>query len=200
METETVNAAPTLRTPRLVLGPLEGRDADVLVTLAGAFEIADTTATIPHPYTPEDARIFLALDAAERAAGSAVRFAIRHDGDGLVGVVGLHRIDHDQSRAELGYWIGVPWWGRGYATEAAGAVVRYGFDALGLHKIHAHYLARNPASGKVLERIGMRREGLLREEVRKWGRFEDVVLCGVLRTDREGEPPTTLRDTPSPPR
>jgi RimJ/RimL family protein N-acetyltransferase len=71
----------------------------------------------------------------------------------------------------------------GYATEAARAVVRYGFDELGLHKIHAHYLTRNPASGKVLERVGMRQEGLLREEVRKWGRFEDVIVCGILRTD-----------------
>ncbi|MGH7629478.1 MAG: GNAT family N-acetyltransferase [Gemmatimonadales bacterium] len=178
-----MSAPATLRTARLVLGPLDGRDAEALVTLAGAFEIADTTAAIPHPYGPDDARMFLALDAAERAAGGAVRFAVRHDGGELVGVVSLHQIDRDQLKAELGYWIGVPWWGRGYATEAAGAVVRYGFDELGLHKIHAHYLARNPASGKVLERIGMRREGLLREEVRKWGRFEDVVLCAMLRTD-----------------
>jgi RimJ/RimL family protein N-acetyltransferase len=184
VETARVSAQPTLRTARLTLGPLESRDAEALVTLAGAFAIADTTATIPHPYTPEDARIFLALDAAERAGGGAVRFAVRHGEGELVGVVGLHQIDRDQLRAELGYWIGVPWWGRGYATEAAGAVLRYGFDELGLHKIHAHYLARNPASGKVLERIGMRREGVLREEVRKWGRFEDVVLCGVLRADR----------------
>jgi ribosomal-protein-alanine N-acetyltransferase len=183
MATTRVSAAPTLRTSRLTLGPLESRDAEALVTLAGAFEIADTTATIPHPYTADDARMFLALDAAERVSGGSVRFAIRADGDSLVGIVSLHQIDRDRLRAELGYWIGVPWWGRGYATEAAKAVVRYGFDELGLHKIHAHYLTRNPASGKVLERIGMRREGLLREEVRKWGRFEDVVVCAVLRSD-----------------
>jgi len=183
MESAHMSAAPMLRTARLTLGPLESRDAEALVTLAGAFEVADTTATIPHPYTPDDARMFLALDAAERMSGGSVRFAVRLDGEALVGIVSLHQIDRDGRRAELGYWIGVPWWGRGYATEAARAVVRYGFDELGLHKIHAHYLARNPASGRVLERIGMRREGLLREEVCKWGRFEDVVLCGVLRSD-----------------
>jgi RimJ/RimL family protein N-acetyltransferase len=183
MEAADVSAAPTLRTARLILGPLESRDAEALVRLAGAFEIADTTATIPHPYTPDDARMFLALDAAERASGSSVRLAVRTEGDSLVGVVSLHQIDRDRLSAELGYWIGVPWWGRGYATEAARALVRYGFDELGLHKIHAHYLTRNPASGKVLERIGMQREGLLREEVRKWGRFEDVVVCGLLRGD-----------------
>lgn len=186
MEAALVSVAPVLRTARLTLGPLESRDATALVTLAGAFEIADTTATIPHPYTADDARIFLALDAAERTAGGALRFAVRPDGESLVGVVGLHQIDRDRLQAELGYWIGVPWWGRGYATEAARAVVRYGFDELGLHKIHAHYLTRNLASGRVLERIGMRQEGLLREQMRKWGRFEDVIVCGVLRTDAQG--------------
>jgi ribosomal-protein-alanine N-acetyltransferase len=186
VEATPVSVAPLLRTARLTLGPLESRDAEALITLAGAFEIADTTATIPHPYTPDDARIFLALDAAERVSGGAVRFAVRPDGEALAGIVSLHQIDRDRLRAELGYWIGVPWWGKGYATEAARAVVRYGFDELGLHKIHAHYMTRNPASGKVLERIGMRQEGLLRDEVRKWGRFEDVVVCGVLRTDARG--------------
>jgi RimJ/RimL family protein N-acetyltransferase len=178
-----VSTVPLLRTPRLTLGALTPADAPTLVSLAGAFEIADTTATIPHPYTPDAARSFLALDAAECAAGHAVRFAVRLDGNGLIGVVGLQQIVRDRLRAELGYWIGVPWWGRGFATEAARAVVRYGFDELGLHKIHAHYLARNPASGTVLDRVGMQREGLLREEVLKWGRYEDVILCGMLRTD-----------------
>jgi RimJ/RimL family protein N-acetyltransferase len=183
MASTRVSIPPTLHTARLTLGPLEDHDTEALMALAGAFEVADTTATIPHPYTAADARMFLALDAVERAAGSAVRFAVRPDGESLIGVVGLHGVDRDRQSAELGYWIGVPWWGRGYATEAARAVVRYGFDELGLHKIHAHYLTRNLASGKVLERIGMRREGVLREEVRKWGRFEDVVVCGVLRSD-----------------
>jgi RimJ/RimL family protein N-acetyltransferase len=183
VEAARVSPAPTLHTARLTLGGLGEHDVPALIALAGAFEIADTTATIPHPYTQDDARIFLALDAAESASGDAVRFAVRLDGEGLIGVVGLQRITRDRLRAELGYWIGVPWWGRGYATEAARAVVRYGFDELGLHKIHAHYVTRNPASGKVLERVGMQREGMLREEVRKWGRFEDVILCGILRSD-----------------
>jgi RimJ/RimL family protein N-acetyltransferase len=183
MDAAPVSVPPVLQTARLTLGPLEARDAERLVNLAGAFEIADTTATIPHPYTADDARIFLALDAAERMSGGALRFAVRPDGDALIGVVGLHQIDRDGLRAELGYWIGVPWWGKGYATEAARAVVRYGFDELGLHKIHAHYLTRNLASGRVLERLGMQQEGLLRAQMRKWGRFEDVIVCGVLRTD-----------------
>lgn len=183
MAAEAVTVPPTLLTARLTLGPLQAADVPALVALAGAFEIADTTATIPHPYAEADAYAFLAVDAAEHAAGTALRFAVREGGAALVGVVGLQQIDRERSRAELGYWIGVPWWGRGYASEAAAATVRYGFDELGLHKIHAHYLVRNPASGKVLARIGMREEGLLRDEVLKWGRYEDVIVCGMLRTD-----------------
>jgi RimJ/RimL family protein N-acetyltransferase len=66
------------------------------------------------------------------------------------------------------------------ATEAARAVLRYGFEELGLNRVHAHHFAQNAPSGRVLEKIGMVREGCRREHVRKWGRFVDVVLYGVL--------------------
>lgn len=77
----------------------------------------------------------------------------------------------------------MPHWGQGFATEAARAVVRHGFETLGLNRIYAHHMTRNLSSGRVLERIGMRREGLLRQRVLKWGRFEDVVIYAVLRGD-----------------
>jgi RimJ/RimL family protein N-acetyltransferase len=68
----------------------------------------------------------------------------------------------------------------GYATEAARAVVEFGFATLGLHRIHAHYFAENKASGRVLEKFGMRHEGRLRNHFRKWNRFIDVENCGML--------------------
>ena len=103
-----------------------------------------------------------------------------------MGCIGLRDIDRTHLQAELGYWIGVPYWGQGFATEAARAVVGYGFEMLGLNRIYAHHMTRNPSSGRVLERIGMRREGVLRERVLKWGRFEDVVIYAVLRSDAPG--------------
>jgi RimJ/RimL family protein N-acetyltransferase len=74
-------------------------------------------------------------------------------------------------------------WGRGFCTEAAAAVLDYGFESLGLHRVFASYFARNPTSGRVMEKLGMAREGLLRGHVRKWGVFENLVVRGVLREE-----------------
>jgi len=100
----------------------------------------------------------------------------------LCGAVGL-RLAREDRHAELGYWIGVSDWGRGLCTEAAAAVVDYGFEVLGLHRIFATYFARNPASGRVLEKLGMAIEGCLRQHVRKWGVFEDLLVRGIVRDE-----------------
>lgn len=175
---------PTLRTERLVLGRFEPSEATELQRLAGAREIADTTLVIPHPYELTHAEQFIALQQEAVAEGHELIFALHRRTDGrLVGSASLREIDPEHLQAELGYWIGVPYWNQGYATEAARAVVNLGLGRLGLNRIYAHHMARNPASGRVLERIGMQREGVLRQRIRKWGRFEDVVLYAVLRED-----------------
>jgi [ribosomal protein S5]-alanine N-acetyltransferase len=102
----------------------------------------------------------------------------------LIGSAGLRDIDPEHSQAELGFWIGREWWGHGYAREAAAAVIRFGFESLGLNRIYAHHMRRNPASGRVLKAAGMQQEGVLRQRVRKWGVFEDVVLYAALRDER----------------
>jgi RimJ/RimL family protein N-acetyltransferase len=84
----------------------------------------------------------------------------------------------------MGVWIGVDWWGRGYATEASQTVLQFGFEVLSLNRIYAHHMLRNPASGRVLEKIGMKQEGILRERVRKWGIFEDVAIRSSGRNGR----------------
>ena len=90
----------------------------------------------------------------------------------------------------MGYWIGTPYWGCGFATEATAAVVRYGFEELQLNRVHAAHFALNPASGRVLEKLGMRREGCRRQHVLKWDRYVDLVLYGLLREEYEpGRPP-----------
>ncbi|HSL71791.1 MAG TPA: GNAT family protein, partial [Longimicrobiales bacterium] len=99
-----------------------------------------------------------------------------------LGAVGL-RIEQLHRRAELGYWIGVPYWSQGYCTEAARAVLRFGFEALELNRIHASYLARNPASGRVMQKLGMQYEGQLRQHVRKWDVFEDIVTYAILQSE-----------------
>ncbi len=153
-------------------------DAPALVPLVGDFAIADMTSRIPHPYGEEDAAAFLSmLEASPQRPVAAVTLP---DGT-LVGAVSLD-LEPAHDRGELGYWIGRPFWGRGYATIAGAAMLDIGFNNLGLHRINAHHYTRNPASGRVLEKIGMVREGLLRGHMKKCGRYEDCVAYG-LTTD-----------------
>jgi [ribosomal protein S5]-alanine N-acetyltransferase len=180
-----VSATPTLRTARLLLGMFSQEDGAELQRLAGAREIADTTVSIPHPYDLDHALAWIGQQRREAVRGRATNFAIRLLPDGpLIGSAGLRDIDPEHLQAELGFWIGTEWWGQGYAREAARAVIQYGFDTLGLNRICAHHMARNPAAGKVMKALGMRQEGLLRERVRKWGVYEDVVLYAIVRDDR----------------
>ena len=177
---------PTLETERLVLRPLAPDDVAALARLAGCREIADTTISIPHPYSEEQARAWITAQISQSGAGKEMVFAVVSKEDvQLIGTVGLREIDAEHSQAEIGFWIGVPSWGRGYATEAARRVVRYAFQELKLNRVYAHHMVRNPASGRVLEKLGMKREGLLRQRVRKWAVFEDVVILAILHDDRK---------------
>jgi [ribosomal protein S5]-alanine N-acetyltransferase len=177
-----VRGRPTLRTARLLLDGFDQEDASELQRLAGAREIADTTLRIPHPYHLSDALSW--IEGLERQVVAQVNFAVRliptHQ---LIGGIGLRDIEPEHGHAELGFWIGVDWWGQGYAREAARCVIRYGFESLDLNRICAHHMVRNPASGRVLAAVGMQREGVLRQRVRKWGVYEDVVLYAVLRDE-----------------
>ena len=89
--------------------------------------------------------------------------------------------------AEAGYWIGRPFWSRGYATEALRAVLAYGFEGLELHRIHAHHFARNSASGRVMQKADMQLEGVHREHAKKDDHFEDIVVYGILRAEWEAD-------------
>ena len=175
-----MSGRPTLRTARLVLRPFRDADAPEVQRLCGDPRIADTTLAIPHPYPDGAAEAFIARHQADYDAGRDLTLAITEkDGGALVGAVGL-RINPEHLRGELGYWIAVPAWNRGYATEAAQAVMRWGFRHAGLHRIHAHHITRNPASGRVMEKLGMSREGELRGWVRKGAVHEDVAVWAVL--------------------
>lgn len=174
---------PTLDTPRLILRPFALADAADVQRLAGDRAIADTTLHIPHPYDDGMAEQWIATHAPAwvRGLGATLAVVERESGT-LAGAVGI-AIRPEHAHGELGYWIAASRWGRGYCTEAARALLDHAFSVLGLHRVHAMHLVRNPASGRVMQKLGMRPEGTLREHVRKWGVFEDVEKYGVL--DRE---------------
>lgn len=173
---------PILRTARLVLRPFEPADAKAVQHLAGAPEVADTTQNIPHPYEDGMAEAWIATHSGAFERRESVVLAITHPTDGIVGALNL-RLEMQHERAEIGYWIGVPFWGRGYATEAVREGLRYGFLELGLHRIYATHMTRNPASGRVMQKAGMRHEGRHREHVVVKGRHEDIEVYGILGTE-----------------
>jgi RimJ/RimL family protein N-acetyltransferase len=189
-----MSGAPPLfiYTERLLLRPFALSDAPDVQRLAGDRAIAETTTAIPHPYEEGNAERWIGTHAEAFAQGTMVNFAITAQTDGsLVGAMGLMNISREHLHAELGYWIGVPFWGRGYATEAARAVLRYAFESLELHRVHATHFGRNPASGRVMQKIGMTWEGCSRQHIRKWGVFEDLVRYGILRSEL---PPASSSD------
>jgi [ribosomal protein S5]-alanine N-acetyltransferase len=101
----------------------------------------------------------------------------------VIGNVGLRQPETDAGVAELGFELAPDRWGMGYATEAAGRLVRFGFEEWKLHRISAHCIAANNASARVLEKLGMRQEGRLRESEFFKGRWWDVLLFGLLQSE-----------------
>ena len=178
---EETQPQPTLETERLVIRPFCDTDANAVQSLLQSREIAANTSSIEHPYPEGAAALWIATHAGCWARGESVVFAMveKHKLEQVRGAIGLEIHARDEN-AELGYWVGEPWWGRGYATEAAEAVLQFGFSVLGLRKIYAHHHAKNPASGRVMQKVGMQQEGYMKCHVKKWGRFEDVIYYGKL--------------------
>lgn len=178
---------PSLETERLLLRAFTLADAPAVQDLAGAIEIASTTLRIPHPYEEGMAEAWIRSLDPVREEGTEIIFAItERETDLLVGAMGL-TLEPVHVRAEMGYWIGKPFWGRGYASEAGRALLGFGFDRLGLNCIHAAHFTRNPASGRVLQKLGMRPEGLLRQRILKWGVFEDIAPYSILAAEWRAE-------------
>lgn len=176
-------AATVIETPRLILRPLTVADAPDVRRLAGTYEVASTTLAVPHPYPEGAAESWIATHPASLARGEFVVFGVMlRETSELTGAIGL-TLALSQCRAEMGYWLGHEYWGRGIATESATAILKYGFETLRLHRIYATHFRRNPASGRVMQKIGMRHEGTLRGWVLKWGEFEDCELYAKLRED-----------------
>ncbi|QTA89765.1 GNAT family N-acetyltransferase [Desulfonema magnum] len=182
-----MNKQPSLRTERLILRPFGLSDANDVRRLAGERAIASVTLNIPYPYEEGMAEEWISGHQESFEKRETANFAIvRIEKEILIGAIGLMLTQEDQ-RAELGYWIGRPYWNNGYCTEAAKTVLRYGFIRLNLNKIHASHFKRNSASGRVMRKIGMSHEGCQKQHVKKWEFFQDLELYGILRRDYQAE-------------
>jgi ribosomal-protein-alanine N-acetyltransferase len=183
LATRSTKKRPTLKTRRLVLRPFKPSDAPRVQLLVGDRDIARTTLAIDHPYDISMAKSWIATHPEAFEKGKQVVFAVTlKNNQELIGAMGLG-LNLNQGLAELGYWIGKSYWSRGYCAEAARTVLHFAFTALCLNRVHARHFSHNPASGRVMQKVGMRHEGRLRQHVKKWGEFFDVEAYGILRSE-----------------
>jgi [ribosomal protein S5]-alanine N-acetyltransferase len=184
MTTYDKSLFPTLETERLLLRPLVHSDTISIQLLNCDRQIADTTISIPYPYPDGEAARYISKQIEEQKIGHSFTFAIELKLEAnLIGIAELRDIDREHSVAEISYWLAATVWGKGYMSEALQPLLGFAFETLLLNRIEAYHMVRNPASGKVLAKNGFKPEGLLRQRVRKWGIFEDVILLSILRQE-----------------
>ncbi|TFF03854.1 N-acetyltransferase [Pseudomonas sp. BCA14] len=174
---------PHLSTPRLLLRPLEPDQAEVLFTLANGPKIADNTANIPEPYTLETAQVFIAAIAEKYRAGELLSLGMHVHATGeLVGIISL-RLSTRHHYGHLGGWVAAHCRNQVYAAEAASAMTDFGFTELGLQRVGSQCFGRNKESARVMEKIGLRYEGCLRQAFLKNGVYEDLLGFATVRDD-----------------
>ncbi len=168
-----------LESLRLLLREPCESDVRAIAALMNDWDVVKNLSRAPFPYLEEHARDFVGRQEGARAAGTDFTFAITQKDDGaLVGMCGVHLRDEG---FELGYWIGKPYWKRGYATEAAAQVLAFGFRNLRAEHIWAGWFHDNPASGHVLEKLGFRPNGCdQRDSAARGG----GVLCNLVTMSR----------------
>lgn len=176
-------ALPHLFTPRLVLKPLQKHQAETLSELANGPEIADNTAAIPSPYTLDTAHSFIDAQPENFRSGHSLGLGIHlRETDELIGVISL-RLSAAHRSGHLGYWVAAHRRNLGYTTEAAAAIMAFGFAELALHRVGSQCFARNQGSARVMEKIGLQYEGCMKGAFLKNGVHEDMLLYGLLRVD-----------------
>jgi RimJ/RimL family protein N-acetyltransferase len=175
---------PILTTERLVLRPFDANDGGLVERLAGAREVADTTLTIPHPYPTGGGEQWIATHAPawSRRENLALAICDRTAPQELLGAISL-QLSLTHCHGEIGYWIALPYWGNGLATEAARALTAYAFDELRLRRVQGRHFTRNAASGRVMQKLGMQLEGTHRDAYLRWDRLEDVAVYAILASE-----------------
>lgn len=172
---------PVLKTVNLTLRSFTMQDAETVYRLGSDAAIAANMRTIPHPYPKGHAEQWIASHISKLEQDEELNWAITLiSNDEIVGAIRL-ALENAPSDAHIGYWVGKPYWGHGYATEAAKAVVHYGFHELGLERISAIRLERNVASGRVMDKLAMTYRRTLESAVLIGDSVTDVVEYSVSR-------------------
>jgi ribosomal-protein-alanine N-acetyltransferase len=171
---------PMLTPEGLTLRSWRASDAKALVRYANNWNVwINLKDRFPHPYTPADARNWLAHCYAQQ--GPLTNFAMEFEDEAIGGISLDPHTDVHRVMASIGYWIGEPFWGRGFATGAVKAISAYAFQTFDLHRLQAFVFEWNTASARVLEKAGYTCEGRLKKSILKDGRIADTLLYARLR-------------------
>lgn len=183
-----------LQDETLLMRPLESDDVEDILALATAKEITDNT-FVPSPYPPDAAHEFIRTRRELWRKDEAYVFAIVEKSSAcFAGCMGIHLVQ-DHFRAEAGYWIGKPFWGRGLATAALQLLIRLGFERLKLNRIEAGHFESNIASGRVMQKANMRFEGVRRQAAWHRDRFRDLHWYAILREEFAQQATSKRKDT-----
>ena len=167
-----------IKTDRLTLRPFRLVEAPRVRALADNVEIARMVASIPHPYPDGLAEKWIGMHSERRASGKGYPFAIALEGE-VVGSIGIE--DGGDGAFELGYWLGQDYWGRGFVSEAAAALVTFAFGWLSRSHLRARFISDNLASGRILARLGFTSAGPQQPIFHKV-RGENVELTPLILT------------------
>ncbi|UUI05623.1 GNAT family N-acetyltransferase [Oceanobacillus jeddahense] len=156
-------------------------DVPEVTSLCNNYNIYKNTLYLP--YSEEDAFNWIKNHLKNFNEDKNFEFAITDKVTGkLYGAIALSN-EPKFNNGELAYWIGEDYWGKGYGTEAAKAVLQFAFKEKGYHKVFARYFHTNPASGRIMEKIGMQQEGILKEHIKKNGEYLDLICFGILKQE-----------------
>ena len=155
---ELTTKQSTLETERLILRPLCDNDALNLSRVANDWNVAKFLSSMPHPFTLEVAKNFIQDSNKSYLENENIVFAIvKKNSNEIIGIIELD-LNSKDNHATASYWIGKDYWDRGYTTEALEEIVRFGFEDLNIHRITSHHFHNNPASGKVMQKVGLKLE------------------------------------------
>ncbi|MDX1641956.1 MAG: GNAT family protein [Balneolaceae bacterium] len=178
-----MNSLPVIETERFRLRIPAAKDIPKIVEYANNPKVTRTTLNMPYPYEEKDAISWINMANEGLEDENHFVFAIcRTSDDDFIGGIGL-RVNKRFNNAEMGFWIGEPFWNSGYVTKAAGEILKFGFDQIGLHKIYATHMIQNPASGKVMIKNGMIKEGELVDHIKKNDQYYTLIQYRITKTE-----------------
>lgn len=174
-----------IETNRLIIRPFNLSDSKKLFECCNDFEVVKTTLGIPWPYTKNIAKSWITAKEKEEKEGASYEYAIcqKENKNEIIGCIALMGTNSPAKKAELGYWIERKMWNNGYATEAARAMIEFGFNKLNLNSIYARFFDINPASGKVMEKCNMKYAGTLRQHEYRFNNFYNIKFYEILKSD-----------------